>query len=443
MKQYQTFICQSVGFDEQARTIELRYSLDDELSFVETLTLPDDISFAIQDRPALERALFALHLIGGMSYYKTCLPPQIDVRSGSLTADQAAFWDTVYTQGLGEFFYQNNIDFRGLINFPAATKEEPDVQPADGRRMHALTPVGGGKDSIVSIELIKQACIPQTLLRVGGHPLIDAVAKTADVPALTIKRALSPALFELNEQGALNGHVPITAYLSVLSVVLAELYGYSHVIFSNERSASEGNITMHGMEINHQWSKSLEFETAFRSYLTRFVTNNVEYISLLRPLSELHILQLFTRYPQYFPLFTSCNANWRIVKERPTERWCGHCPKCAFSFALLAAFLPAERVLEIFSGKNLFNDEALLPLYRELLGIEGIKPFECVGTPEETWAALMLASDREGWESTPVMEMFAREGTGLFPHADTIVESLLKPSEDHHLSEPFSSLLPR
>lgn len=443
MQQYHTFIFESYGFNAQSRQIELRYTLDDVHAFTETLTLPADVSFAIQDRPALERALFALHLIGGMSYYKTYLPKTIEVRSGALTADQAAFWNTVYTQGLGEFFYTNKIDFRGLINFPATTDEEPVISPADGRRMHALTGIGGGKDSAVTIELLKQGCVPQTLLRVGGHPLIDAMAKTAGVPTLTVQRDLSPLLFTLNEQGALNGHVPITAYLSVLSVVLAELYGFSHAVFSNERSADEGNTTMHGMVINHQWSKSLAFERAFRAYLTRFVTNNVEYVSLLRPLSELHIMQLFTQYPQYFDVFTSCNTNWRILKEQPQDRWCTRCPKCAFSFALLAAFLPKDDVLQIFNGNNLFADASLLPLYRELLGIEGIKPFECVGTPAETYAALMLASDRDDWADTPVMTMFTEEGTELFPKADTLIEDLLKPSNNHCLPGNLFSLLPR
>lgn len=65
-----------------------------------------------------EAALFALHLAGGTSYYKTCCPKEIEVQSGKLNADQAAFWNTVYERGLGEFFYQNQIDFRKLIQFP-------------------------------------------------------------------------------------------------------------------------------------------------------------------------------------------------------------------------------------------------------------------------------------------------------------------------------------
>jgi hypothetical protein len=60
---------------------------------------------------------------------------------------------------------------------------------------------------------------------------------------------------------------------------------------------------------------------------------------------------------------------------------------------MMRAFLPAETVNDIF-GKNLFTDEALLPLFHELLGIEGCKPFECVGTEEEMREAFALVKKR-------------------------------------------------
>lgn len=470
MKQYQSFIFGAYDFDESTGRIRLTYSLDSEIHFTETLVLPGEFPIKILDREALNRALFMLHLIGGMSYYKTCLPKTIEVRSGQLSTEQAEFWNTVYTQGLGEFFYKNDIDFRGLINFPAEPgNSETRKLATDNRSPHALVPIGGGKDSVVTIELLKKGNFKQTLLRIGRHPFIDTMVMTAGLPGLMVERKLPDALFELNAQGALNGHVPITAYMSILSVVLAEIYGYSHVVFSNERSANEGNIEMHGMQINHQWSKSLEFETMLREYLQTYVTKNVEYVNLLRPLSELHIVQLFTQYPKYFEHFTSCNKNWKILKENrwPASRsaapekdasahlrqgyggqpplrggWCGKCPKCAFAFALFASFLDKATMLKIF-GKNLFEDETLLPLYRELLGLEGIKPFECVGTPEETYAALMLADEKEEWAGTPVMKMLEEEANEKFKNADIVVENCLKPSSEHHLSDQFKQLLPQ
>lgn len=401
--------------DPVNRRINLRYTLEDSASgkspvrFEETIDLPMDRALAKCDRGTLNRALFALHMIGGISYYKTCCPKNIAVRSGSLTTDQAAFWKDVYENGLGEFFYRNNIDFRDLIRFPAGaeTPRRKTAMPVPPPGEATLVPVGGGKDSVVTIELLKAANVPLTLLRMGAHPIIDAVAKLSGQSMLTVQRTLSANLMELNKQGALNGHVPITAYLSFLTVTVGVLYGYRTVVMSNEASANIGSLMFFGKEINHQWSKSLEFERMLQEQLASIVPG-FRHFSLLRPLSELGVVKLFTAVPQYLPVATSCNANWKIAAEkRAATKWCGECPKCAFVFALYAAFLPKDALLKIF-GKNLYAEDALLPTFKQLLGLEGTKPFECVGTPEETRAAFLLAHQRGDLEDTAAMALFLK-----------------------------------
>jgi hypothetical protein len=448
MKQYQTFIFDSYTLNDAKGTIELRYSLDDKIHFTETMTLRSPREAREIDEEALNQALFALHLIGGMSYYKTCVPKTIEVRSGALTENQAAFWNTVYENGLGEFFYRNEIDFRDLIHFPAtAEKEErpPSLatEQSAQKPRRVLAPIGGGKDSLVTAELLHEAGVDTTLFRMGRHPFIDELTAATGLPMLTVDRALSGTLFELNAQGALNGHVPVTAYLSTLSVVVSLLYGFDTIAMSNERSASEGNVSFHGKEINHQWSKSIEFELLFQEYLRTSISQSIKYWSLLRPLSELSIVGIFSRFTQYFPLFTSCNKNWRIAAERRSgSRWCGECPKCAFAFLLLSAFLPKQTLLEIF-GKNLFDDEALLPTYRELLGLQGCKPFECVGTPDESTAALFLAEDRGELHDTRVMQMFVSEARPRVQDADALLRRVMAPSPEHLLPPEFAALVSR
>ncbi|MFA6522850.1 MAG: hypothetical protein WCS85_00565 [Candidatus Peribacteraceae bacterium] len=449
MQQYSSFTFDSYAFDPETGTISLRYSLDDDVRFEETIILPQPES-RVTNPDSLGRALRALHLIGGISYYKTCLPKTIEVRTGVLTEEEATFWNTVYEKGLGEFFFRNDIDFRGLIRFPSsqqppnqltskpANEQTGNQQPTTNR---ILVPIGGGKDSIVTAELLKKAGFSVTLLRIGAHPLIEQEAKIAGLPLLAVTRKLPPVLFRLNEEGALNGHVPITAYLSFLSVVIAELYGFDAVVMSNERSASVGNVSLHGMEVNHQWSKSLEFERLFRSYVAESIGSGVEYFSLLRPLSELAIAQRFTKLPQYFGCTTSCNTNWKIVpKSKSRTLWCGSCPKCAFVFTLLAAFLPKETLLTMF-GKNLYEDAKLLPLYRQLLGLEGMKPFECVGTPEETAAAFMLARERKEFAGTPVMKLFEEGVLPGIKNGKKLIASLLEPAPDHCLPPTFKPLI--
>ncbi len=411
MNKYNTFSFDSFGCSPEDGKIELKYSLRDAedggfglIEFVETLTFPPIEHFPEHREAELKRALFLLHLIGGISYFKTCLPKNIVVNSGTLSKEDATFWKTVYENGLGEFFYRNAVDFRNTIQFPSdkAISHEQSAMSgiADSSSLTAhrcLVPIGGGKDSIVAIELLKKAGIDMTLLRVGSHPLISAQAKTADLPLLEVKRSLSPRLFELNAEGALNGHVPITAYITFLSVVLAILRNDDSVVFSNERSANEGNVEYLGMEINHQWSKSLEFERMLQEHLINRGIG-VSVFSVLRPLSELRIAELFSKYDWYFPMVTSCNENWKLFskseKVSNSKLWCGKCPKCAFVFAILHASMPHPKVVGMF-GCDLFAEDSLLPLFRNCWGWR-------TSNPLNVWEPLTKPKLRSSWHMSGV-----------------------------------------
>ncbi|MDP6561545.1 MAG: hypothetical protein QF793_01325 [Candidatus Peribacteraceae bacterium] len=402
MKQYSTFIFDSYSFDPDTGEIRLVYSLDDDIQFTEIIEIPTE-GIALN---AVEQALFALHLAGGTSYFKTCCPKQVEVRSGVLNEDQAKFWNSVYENGLGEFFYKNKIDFRGLINFPVSEPGTPIFHQSDRASTgRVLVPIGGGKDSTVTIEKLRAEGKDITLLRMGGHPLIDDIVNVTGLPCITIKRKLPRKLFEMNEQGALNGHIPITAYLSCLAVVVAEVFGFDEIVMSNEKSASEGNVEYLGKQINHQWSKSDEFEKAFNAYIKKYINRNLQYFSKLRDMTELEIVGEFAKLPQYFACTTSCNTNWKVAGEHLEDRWCGTCPKCTFVFALMAAHIKRDAVENMFE-KNIFEDESTIPLFRQLLGLEGFKPFECVGTVEETKEAFAMIKERGEFDDTPVMQMY-------------------------------------
>ncbi len=439
MPTYDRFIFESYELELENRRIILHYSLDNAIHFEEIISLPADL-LLLASHPDLPAALFALHLAGGVSYFKTYCPKTIEVKSGALSPEQAKFWNTLYTHGLGEFFYRNRIDFHGLINFPA-TAPEPAVKPLQTKStaQHLLVPFGGGKDSLVTVELLRKTGLNQTLFRLRGHRLITELAQTAELPLIELDRTLDPELFKLNEAGAYNGHVPITAYISFLSIVVNLLAGFDGVAFSSERSSSYGNVDYLGMEVNHQWSKSQGAEDLMRSYISRFITGDIAYLNLVRPLSELHIAKLFAKYPKYFPLATSCNRNWLLAAtDEHAGVWCGICPKCAFTFALLAAWLPEATVTKIF-GHNLFEDRSLRPLYRELWGVEGFKPFECVGTPEETQAAFYLARTKPGFKDTALMNDFTQAVLPNVKDPQQLVKDLLTPEPS--LASPASAKL--
>jgi hypothetical protein len=394
--------------------VYLRYALESDgkesdrqrENFSEILSFPlEEGRWAETDRPALERALRALHIMAGISYYKAFLPREM--AGLEMDADEAAFWTKIYQRGLGEFFYRNQIDFRGLINFPVSAANSGQVtDPAKGARAaraaeqanplpeRCLVPIGGGKDSLVTVELLKEAGMEFTLFSLRDAVPIAATAQISGKPRIVVDRALDPRLFELNEAGALNGHVPITALIAFVSAVCGILYGYRYLVFSLERSANYGQLLYHGMDVNHQYSKSAEFETDFRDFLRQRIDGRLEFFSLLRPLNELAIARIFAKLPsfeRYAPHFTSCNANFRIRREKNEAPWCGHCPKCAFVFLILAPFVPRQKLIAIFND-NLAERADLLPLFEELLGLKNFKPFECVGTPEESRAALELIS---------------------------------------------------
>lgn len=386
------------------------------LSFQDKVILPQTIPQGVS-KVLLSNVLQSLHLILGISYWKLYCPKEIRIQSGSLTEKQALFWNIVYTKGMGEFFYRNQMDFRGLVSFPFVQRDSlPPVIIHPQNR--SLVGIAGGKDSLVSFEFLKKAgkeISPLVIETNHPHPLIRHLLKEETLNKLLfIRHVLDEKLHSLNQTGLVwNGHVPVSAIYSFIMLLTAVVYDFNYCIVSNEKSASVGNVEYLGMEVNHQWSKSEEFELMIRDYVGEFITPSITYFSLLRPLSELKIVQLFSTYKKYFHYFSSCNKNFTVFEEVSIQKWCGVCPKCAFMFVMLSAFLTKEEVINIF-GKDLFNEVDLIPLYRQLLGIEDIKPFDCVGTPEEVIVAFYMAFQKGSYKGEPVMEMFEKEvATGI------------------------------
>ena len=335
------------GFDAATGVARLRYAFDDGPELVETVTVPG-APFALDGAraEAVEQALRLLHLVAGVSYYKAAVPEDIRIDGYGIDADTATLLEDVYLHGLGEFAYRNGLDLHGRIRFPhSPSAGEGKCAERLGLREHALVAIGGGKDSLVSIEALRAAGIEQTVCWIGGSQLIAACAARTGLPTLNIGRQLAPELFEYNRQGAYNGHIPVTAINSAILAFAAVLLDADQVVFSNERSASYGSIIEGTGEVNHQWSKGWAFEQAFAAHLRRGVAADLGYYSLLRPLSELAVARQFARIDRYDAHFSSCNRNFHLLGERPTSRWCGVCPKCHFVFLALAPFMPKPRLV--------------------------------------------------------------------------------------------------
>ena len=218
--------------------------------------------------------------------------------------------------------------------------------------------------------------------RVAGFPLEEV---------LVIRRAIDPTLLQLNQQGYLNGHTPFSAMLAFYTRLASALSGIPNVALSNESSANES--TVKGSYVNHQYSKSLEFEDDFRAYVgneemrMKNDDSSYNYFSFLRPLSELQIAMLFSRFTDYHDVFRSCNVGSK------QDVWCGHCAKCLFAYIILSPFIEPSRMSAIF-GHNLLDDRSLCAEFEQLVGQAETKPFECVGTVGEVRQALAMTLRR-------------------------------------------------
>ncbi|HSW98334.1 MAG TPA: hypothetical protein VLF71_00690 [Candidatus Saccharimonadales bacterium] len=390
MSKYRQFIFEKYTFDAGAGRLELHYSLDGELNFLEAYRF--DFPFVAYDAALLDRALQALFFMAGVSYYKTYIPPEIVVKQGSLDAQQAAFFSKTYQRGMGEFWYVNKLDPHTPVTIPATTDKIEPLPPGsaeNGAGDGLLVALGGGKDSLVSVELLRaQHSITTWSLnhRSQLQPLVDKIG----LPHAWVEREWDTQLLELNKQGALNGHIPISGIFACVGTVVAVLAGKRDVVMSNEQSANDPTLHYQGVAINHQYSKSQEFERDFQAFLQHTVGGRVRYYSFLRPLSEVRIAEIFAHvgFEKYQAVFSSCNR--AFVHSATHMSWCGECSKCAFVFLALTPFVPRAD-LEHMWGKNLLVDPAQEVNYRKLLGIEGDKPLDCVGDVKESREAMQLA----------------------------------------------------
>ena len=418
------------GFYAATGEARLAYAFDDGPALVETVRFPG-APFALTGARAgaVQRALRLLHLFAGISYYKAAVPPEIRIEGEGIDAATAALLTSLYENGLGEFAYRNGLSLRGKIVFPANAPAVPTATEA-GLRRHAIVAIGGGKDSLVSIEALRALGIDQTVSWVGSAPLIKACAERTGLPTLNITRTLSPLLFEYNKQGALNGHIPVTAVNSAILAVAALLQGDDQVVFSNERSASYGSLIPGTGEVNHQWSKGWAFEQAFAAHLRSHVAADLDYYSLLRPFSELAVARQFARLDRYDQHFSSCNRNFHLLGERPAQRWCGVCPKCHFVFLALAPFMPKPRLMGIF-GRNLLDEPEQAPGFDALLEYRDHKPFECVGEGRESRAAMDALADSPAWREDALVKRYIREIRPQLSPDDRGLAPLLEASDDH------------
>lgn len=410
----------SYNFEPEEKRIFFNYKVsfkpNNFITFTETINLPKAPKLDNIPKELYEKILQDLHLALGISYYKLYYSKKIKINY-SLSEGEALFWKSFYVKGLGEFLYRNKLDPAGFPGFSFNKKSKSQSYKLE-RNTRFLVGVSGGKDSIVAAELLKKYGADFSTFFVETQrpsPLVDNIinkinAKSfkiesekksfsveSDIGSLKIRRYLDKKLVD-GSAGYYSGHIPISGIYAFLGILSAALYSYSYFVVANEFSSNFGNVKYKGKIINHQWSKSSEFENLFQDYVKKFISPDLFYFSIMRPFYEIRVAEMFSGMKKYLFDFSSCNNNFKINSPNKDasgrERlWCGRCPKCIFVFLILSPFLPKEELISIF-GKNLFQYvETLAPL-RDILGFGRVKPFDCVGTYEEAKAAFYMSRDK-------------------------------------------------
>jgi UDP-N-acetyl-alpha-D-muramoyl-L-alanyl-L-glutamate epimerase len=410
--------------DAERGMLTCRYELDGR-EFTERVMLPPGEQWHTGRARAAARLVF---LLSGVSYYKTAAPPVIDFGTTALTQAEESFLREFYLQGLAEFAYRNTLDLAALSLRARRAPDQRPCAPQAPAPQRALVPFGGGIDSIVTVEQVRRQA--DVALFVVSRPAdrFDAIEQPAAVTGLPVVRAereIDPQLLRSAELGFLNGHVPVTGILSAIAVLAAVLTGRDAVVMSNEWSASIPTLEFGGHPVNHQYSKSEEFETAFRGVLAdqgSGVARLPEFFSWLRDRTELWVGREFAALTRYHDSFRSCNKAFYTERARRFAYWCGQCDKCCFIDLILAPFLPAETLRRIFAvaGEPL-DDPGLAAKFRSLLGA-GAKPFECVGEVTECRAAVLLAARRDDRTDSGLLQELAAEVAG-WPDAPSQAET--------------------
>jgi hypothetical protein len=406
--------------------VTLRYALDDAIFFVERFDLPVPASRVHEaDRDHVNGLLSLLHWVAGVSYFKTALPPSVLCESGTPTPGAAALLDALYSEGLAELAYTNRLAGLPRPRFPSAPSSvrapvfgdagdrseragEPSRLDADRQQpSRVLVPVGGGKDSAVALEIVRRSGCELALFSVGDAAPIARTVAVAGLPRLLATRTLDPRLPALNDAGALNGHVPVTAIVSCAALLTAALNGFDAVAMANERSASAGNVQWDGVDVNHQFSKGLRAERLLSAAVEELAPG-MRLFSVLRPASELAIARAFARMQPYHAAFTSCNASFRLDPALRASSWCCDCPKCRFVFLALAPFSTPEHLSAVF-GRDLLDEDSQFAGFALLTASGGHKPFECVGEERESLAAIRLLGDDPRWSAHRVVRRLVAE----------------------------------
>jgi len=248
-KDYQEFIYEDykIGENEKEILIEYNFKIPKLTNFTPKIKIPKK-EFKIEniEDKKIRNMVFHMGLIELISYWKCTCSPKVIIKCGSLNKEQINWFKKLYFYGLGELFFRNGIktNIEEFMEIETIGKEidiEEDSKKLDGY----IVPIGGGKDSCVTLETLNIDRKKDLCLIINPKPVTLECAKIAGFEnknIVEVYRTIDQNLIELNKKGFINGHTPFSSMLAFLSYFIAYIFGKKYIALSNESSANESNV---------------------------------------------------------------------------------------------------------------------------------------------------------------------------------------------------------
>ena len=230
--EYKEFYYNSFSLTEDGDAIFLEYDFEIPglTSFNPKIKiLKKNMNFKSIDTVYAKNMAFNIGMIELISYWKCCCSPKIIVKCGFLDNNQINFWKKIYFYGLGELFFTNNIktDIESFVNIEYLKNDnEFNYKVIEDESDGYIVPIGGGKDSVVTLETLKINKNRDFALIINPKPVTRKcaeIAGLADNNIIEVYRSIDKRLIDLNSKGFINGHTPFSAMLAFVSYFVAYL----------------------------------------------------------------------------------------------------------------------------------------------------------------------------------------------------------------------------
>lgn len=324
-------------------------------------------------------------------------------------------WRYCFLNQFGEWRYRNNFQYRTALLPRVIVRDYSCIHfkqdllnnfHSHRKERHIITN-GGGKDTLVGMLLMNDLNINYDVyegyLPIGGswqlqesllEKLRNSIApKQAQVISVTVEDNFFNADdndiiklgvlakhyktdFAVGHTANYPGYYPIIMY-----------HDYTHVWFNIEASANRTMVNWNNEHINHQWCKTAEYQNKSTKLYQRIIGNNSfkGFFSTLGGLYDTHIYSIAVKEEELIKKTHSCNYG---------KPWCLRCPKCCFSYLMLASLKGEAFAMEVLgSAKSLFDIPENVKHFEDLLDPDRVA-WECVPSHEECLLALVKCAQR-------------------------------------------------